>query len=160
MHEPISELIIKNAERKLGVSLPLSYLEPLSEQNGGYVRRVHPDSIHSMIWGIGSGFPSITETHRSELRRWARRGMRFWQKTLPLVPFDGDGHWYLCLDYRAGPLEPCVTFIDLEIEEEHQVAETFEEFLSKLQPKISSNAPASVKATRCRSHSGLMQTPT
>jgi hypothetical protein len=32
-----------------------------------------------------------------------------------------------------------VTFIDLEIEEEHAVADTFEDFLSLLQPSVSSN---------------------
>ena len=139
VHEPASEEIVKNAETKLGVSLPRSYVTLISEQNGGYVRRVLPDSTHSMIWGIGPRFPSITETHRAELRRWARRSRRFWEKTLPLVPFDGDGHWYLCFDYRTGTVEPRVTFIDLEMEEEHAVADTFEDFLSLLQPSVSSN---------------------
>ena len=139
VHDAVSEEIVKKAETKLGVSLPRSYVKLISEQNGGYVRRTLPDSTHSMIWGIGPRFPSITETHRVGLRRWARRRRRFWEKTLPLVPFDGDGHWYLCFDYRIGTVEPRVTFIDLEIEEEHAVADTFEDFLSLLQPSVSPN---------------------
>jgi hypothetical protein len=139
VHDPVSEQMVKDAETKLGVSLPRSYVELISEQNGGYVRRVLSDFPHRMIWGIGSRFPSITDSYRVELRRWARRGRRFWEQTLPLVPFDGDGHWYLCLDYRVGTTEPRVTFIDLEIEEEHAVAETFEGFLSLLRPDVSPN---------------------
>lgn len=139
VHDAISDQIVKDAETKLCVSLPRSFVEVISEQNGGYVRRVLPDYPHRMIWGIGPRFPSITDTHRDELKRWARRGRRFWEKTPPLVPFDGDGHWYLCLDYRAGLEEPRVTFIDLEIEEEHVVAETFERFLSLLRPDVSPN---------------------
>jgi hypothetical protein len=133
VHDLVSERIVKDAETKLRVSLPRSYVELISEQNGGYVRRVLPDIPHRMIWGIGSEFPSITEPHR-ELRRWARKGRRFWEKTLPLVPFYGDGHWYLCLDYRGETAEPHVTFIDLEIEEEHAIADTFDGFLSLLRP--------------------------
>jgi SMI1-KNR4 cell-wall len=140
VHETVSAQIVKDAENKLEVSLPRSYVKLLSEQNGGYVRLVLPDSTHSMIWGIGPRFPSITETHNVELKKWARRKRRIGQKALALVPFDGDGHWYLCFDYRTGAAEPQVTFIDLETEEENVVAVTFDAFLSLLQLSISSNA--------------------
>lgn len=139
VHDPVSDGIVKGAETQLGVSLPPSYVNLISEQNGGYVRRILPETPHRMIWGIGPEFPSITESHRT-LRRRARRGRRFWAKTLPLVPIDGDGHWYLCLDYRAGTTEPSVIFVDLEIEEERVVADTFEGFLSLLQLDVSRTA--------------------
>lgn len=140
VHEPISKQSIHDAEKRLGVALPRAYLELLAAQNGGYVRRTLPDLVHSMIWGIGPRFPSITDSIPSELHRWSRRQRRFWQKTLPLLPFDGDGHWYLCLDYRSGAPEPRVTYVDLETEEEQLVAGNFKNYLSLLQPKLSSNA--------------------
>ena len=31
-----------------------------------------------------------------------------------LVPFDGDGHWHLCLDYRKCKEDPPIVYVDIE----------------------------------------------
>ena len=54
-----------------------------------------------------------------------------------LVPFDGDGHWYLCLDYRSNNNTPSVTYIDIECNEQEMIANSFSEYLSKLEYDIS-----------------------
>ena len=41
-----------------------------------------------------------------------------------LVPFSGDGHWYLCLDYRASE-QPAVAYIDVECDEQSIIAQDF-----------------------------------
>lgn len=127
--------IVRAAEKKLGVTLPESYLDLLQRQNGGYLRCVLPDADvpHDMIWGIGPHFPSITAPHEQLRPNLSGRGP--WVPSMPrrLIPFDGDGHWYLCLDYRSASI-PRVSFIDLEREQERQVASSFVAFLQSLRP--------------------------
>ena len=50
------------------------------------------------------------------------------------VLIAGDGHWWISLDYRIGPV-PSVAWIDVECEEEQQLAPTFGEFIDKLVPE-------------------------
>ncbi len=49
-----------------------------------------------------------------------------------LIPFDGDGHWFICLDYRKNKEEPEITYIDVECDNEYLVEKNFEQYLSKL----------------------------
>ncbi|MGD9542514.1 MAG: SMI1/KNR4 family protein [Methylocystis sp.] len=134
VHPPLTEAAIKGAELRLGVRLPSSYLEILKQQNGGYVRFSLPNMSSEMVWGIGPQFPSITDQfdwrdpEEASDYDWSPRDAHL------LVPFDGDGHWHLCLDYRAaGPnSEPKVTYVDLEGGQEEPVAGDFATFLKSL----------------------------
>lgn len=45
----------------------------------------------------------------------------------------GDGHTWISLDYRTGPV-PKVTWIDVECEEELVLADSFSAFLAALVP--------------------------
>ncbi|HCK83660.1 MAG TPA: hypothetical protein DHW63_03825 [Hyphomonadaceae bacterium] len=124
------------AEAALGVTLPKAYLDLLREQNGGYTRLTLPNSCQSQLWGIGPHYPDIVtgrgwvDIDESEQPRDGHL----------LVPFDGDGHWYLCLDYRdTGPNgEPRVAHIDVECECEEFVATDFSAFLGLLSCEYSS----------------------
>ncbi len=136
LQPPLTAAAIEDAERALGVKLPESYLDRLREQNGGYLRLTLPDSVSDTIWGIGPHFPSITSgfdwqdlTPEEQADwGWAPAGARW------LVPFDGDGHWHLCLDYRAGgpQAEPRVSVVDLETERDEEIAPDFATFLAAL----------------------------
>jgi hypothetical protein len=50
-----------------------------------------------------------------------------------LVPFDGDGHWHLCLDYRHNSGTPAVTHADVECDGESRIADSFADYLAMLQ---------------------------
>jgi hypothetical protein len=119
------------AEKQLGVKLPRSYVALLEVQNGGYVRRKLPDHVFSKIWGIGPHFPSITR-EREWHDEWSPKDAQ------GLVPFDGDGHWHLCFDYRkrGRTREPSITYVDNELEREQKIAESFDSFLALLEPDI------------------------
>lgn len=126
--------IVQEAEQKLGVKLPRSYLDVLAVQNGGYVRPKFPGTVHSIISGIGPYFPTITEGWLEIIDDLDDD--EWWpQKPHLLVPFDGDGHWYLCFDYREnGPqAEPSIAYVDTEMCRERTAATDFAEFLSRLE---------------------------
>jgi hypothetical protein len=127
---PLTDEAIEAAERKIRYKLPSEYLDLLRKQNGGYIRYSLPEMVHDSIAGIGPYFPSRTMFDWDE-----------WQDQVSfslqgLVPFDGDGHWYLCLDYRGNSPTPSITHADIECDEEIVVAGSFADYLAKLKPAI------------------------
>jgi cell wall assembly regulator SMI1 len=135
LQPPLSTEDIAAAEQHFGVKLPEEYIALLRQQNGGYIRAsLSDDNIpHSMIWGIGPHFPNIAQYREQLDPESAEAGAWVPLSADRLVPFDGDGHWYLCLDYRDGSI-PTVTFVDVELEEERSVASSFTAFLVALKP--------------------------
>jgi len=133
--------IIAETEAKLGIKLPQEYLDILAIQNGGYVRLTLPETVHSQIWGIGPYYPNIAE------RQWWQDSDEVeeeeWLPHAPerLIPFDGDGHWYLCFDFRdrEQDAEPSIIYLALESEYEKPIAPTFGVFLAMLQEPIYPN---------------------
>lgn len=141
VHPPLTHEAVEGIERARGITLPVAYLQLLETQNGGYVRTTWPGRPHQRIDGIGSSFPTISsptwfQDEGAEDEMWVPE-----QPEL-LVSFDGDGHWDLCLDYRAsGPLgEPSVSYIDTEMEEDSPVAQSFDEFLAGLVDEVEHKA--------------------
>jgi hypothetical protein len=122
----LTDETIKEAEIKMGYKLPKEYLELLHIQNGGYIRYTIDEAPHSQISGIGPYYPSITNFE------WLKEyeGLSF--EIDGLFPFDGDGHWNLCLDYRKNKDEPEITYIDTEIDFEKPIAKNFKEYIGKL----------------------------
>ena len=53
-----------------------------------------------------------------------------------LVPFDGDGHWHVCLDYRNNQFALSVSYIDVECDDETPIASSFSEYLSLLRVEV------------------------
>jgi hypothetical protein len=93
----------------------------LRAQNGGYIRYTlpDPDSVHTQIYGIygiGPHFPSLTGFDSDDCRDYVSFELD------GLIPFDGDGHWRLRLDYRGDRSIPAVTYVDVECDNEHEIA--------------------------------------
>ena len=122
----LTNQIVRKAEKQLKVKLPDAYLDILRFQNGGTIRYELPDSVLDKIYGIGPRSPSITTEYVSE--EWGKVSFEI----DGLVPIDGDGHCHICLDYREGRTNPCVTYVDMECDSQSPIAKTFAEFLSKL----------------------------
>jgi hypothetical protein len=137
----LTDQAVSAAEAQLGVKLPAAYLELLRKQNGGPLRATWPATYSRVLWGIGPQAPSITcdqarfrPRHR-EPRHWAPAGSEL------LIPFDGDGDWFLCFDYRklGAREEPAVTLLDCECEFEEPLAETFLTFLAGLVDQVATS---------------------
>lgn len=122
----LSESARQEMEELLGRSLPAEYLNLLHIQNGGYLRVGLPGHVHDVISGIGPQYPSLYRPDWSELQE---------EVSFPLeglVPFDGDGHWHLCFDYRGHSEQPSITHIDLEGDAQTLVAASFADYLKQL----------------------------
>lgn len=123
---PLTEAAVASTERKIGCKLPTEYLNLLKKQNGGYIRYSLPKLVHKSIAGIGPYFPSLTGFNWDECQEYVNF------RLTGLVPFDGDGHWHLCLDYRQQSVAPTVTYVDIECNRESPIAASFADYLGEL----------------------------
>lgn len=139
LQPPLTDAAVADAEARLGVRLPASFIATLRIQNGGYLRRSAHPSDHApvdTIAGIGPRFPSLLERDWADVKEYMQEaGYTTPERIDELVPFCGDGHYFYCLDYRrireSG--EPCVTYVDVEsFNVDEAVANDFAEFLSQL----------------------------
>ena len=130
VHAPLTDQAIRKAEKTLGCTLPTAFLDVLRVQNGGPIRFRIPESVGDMIAGIGPSFPSITIFDLKDCQEYVDFSLD------GLVPFDGDGHWYYCLDFRHNDKNPGVSHIDVECNSEETVADSFSSFLSLMELDI------------------------
>jgi hypothetical protein len=126
----LTDEAVASAEEEIGYRLPKEYLNLLRKQNGGYIRYSLPENVHDTIAGIGPHFPSLTGFDWEECQEHVSYPLQ------GLVPFDGDGHWHLCLDYRKNPRAPAITLADIERDQETHVAETFADYLAMLRIRV------------------------
>jgi hypothetical protein len=122
----LTDEAVAAAEKEIGYKLPEEYLNLLRKQNGGGIRFSLPEMVHDTIAGIGPYLPSLTGFDWEECQEYVSYPLQ------GLVPFDGDGHWYLCLDYRKNARVPAITFADVEGDRETHVADSFAEYLTML----------------------------
>lgn len=127
VHAPLTDGVIRAAEKQLGFDLPTEFLDLLRVQNGGPIRFSLPDSVGKLIAGIGNSFPSLTGFDLSDRQEFVDFPLD------ELIPFDGDGHWYHCLDYRDDTKAPGVSYIDIECNSEERLADSFSEFLQLME---------------------------
>jgi len=130
VQKPLTDAMVRQAESKLGCVLPSLFLDVLRVQNGGPIRFSIPDSVGDQIYGIGPFFPTITDTSFHDHQQYVDFSLE------GLVPFDGDGHWYHCLDYRGTGSEPAVSYIDVECNSENRVSDSFAEFLQMMELRL------------------------
>lgn len=121
---------VATAEEEIGYPLPREYVDLLRTQNGGTIRYSLPESPHDTIAGIGPNFPSLRRVDWEECQEHVSYPLD------GLIPFDGDGHWHLCLDYRKSSRTPAVTYADIECDRETQVADSFADYLALLRLRV------------------------
>jgi SMI1 / KNR4 family (SUKH-1) len=127
---PLTDEAVASAEMEIGFELPSEYLDLLRKQNGGYIRFSLPEMVHDTIAGIGPHFPSLTKFDWEECQEYVSFPLQ------GLVPFDGDGHWHLCLDYRPNSQTPAITHADIECDRESRVADSFDDYLDMLRLRV------------------------
>ena len=93
----VTEEIIQNAQKKLKVVLPESYITLMRQQNGGELHRKklvigEEVIIVDFLYGIGSKSGEGILISNSLKREWGLSNK--------FVYLYGDGHTWLALDYR------------------------------------------------------------
>lgn len=127
---PLKAALVSEVEQEIGHRLPKEYLDLLKIQNDGYIRLQLPGMVHDVIYGIGPRFPHLTKPDWSEVQEWVEFPLD------GLVPFDGDGHWHLCFDYRKKAESPEITYVDVESGSQEPIAESFAAYLEKLELEV------------------------
>lgn len=123
----LTQNLIQEAETKIGHKLPSEYLYLLEKQNGGYIRYSLKEITHNLIKGIGPNFPGLTDFDWEDDQDFVSFQLN------GLIPFDGDGHWHLCFDYRKLSDNPEITYIDIECNKERKIASSFSDYLGLLE---------------------------
>lgn len=129
----LTEEAVLEVEARIGFKLPEEYLSLLRIQNGGYLRWRLPDLVHDTIRGIGPNFPALEVPDWESHGDWLPFDVKDGKK---LIPFDGDGHWLLCFDYRKNKSRPAITLVDTEAVSEEKIAGSFAAYLELLEPKV------------------------
>ncbi|MEU4799470.1 SMI1/KNR4 family protein [Streptomyces sp. NPDC023327] len=137
---PLTDEMMREAERVLGVRLPAALIDLLRVQNGGIVAADHnafPTSQPTSwsedhvpfddLMGIGrrDGMTSLLDTPYL---------IDEWGMPAPLVLLSGDGHCWIGLDYRVCGQdgEPSVTWFETDLDREVVLAGDFRSFVKGL----------------------------
>lgn len=131
LKNPLSDEQLDAFEQDVGYKLPRAMVDLLRVQNDGYSRYKFEGLPFEMLWGIGNNFPILTLLSR-EFQEFEPEELGISFSLDGLIAFDGNGHYYWCLDYRENPEMPQVTFVDLENGEYQIIADSFEVFLQTL----------------------------
>ena len=126
----VTNQLIEQAQQKLKVTLPESYINLMKQQNGG--------ELHANRLEIGEEIVCVDYlngigTKSGEGILLSSTLKREWGLSNKFVYLYGDGHTWLALDYRRYKGDnPPVTYIDLEQNSKQVIAPNFEAFLAQL----------------------------
>lgn len=139
--EVLTENVLKNVEKTFGVKLPETYIKLMKVKNGGMI------SSQYNTYYFEYTNPRDGEHYRSSLNIFGLRGITLdeigigctfeiveeWEYPEDIVILLHEGHYCVCLDYRnySGD-NPPVSYIDLEVELDMIIADSFEEFINNL----------------------------
>jgi len=140
-HPKLTDEMIVFAEQALKVKLPEEFIRLLKIQNGGYTKGfVYPMSQPTSwaddhipfreLFGIVIDQSISTAQNILDTAYMTEE----WELPEKQVLLLGEGHWWITLDYRNGPI-PKVMWIDVDCEEEVEIAENFAKLLEGLVPK-------------------------
>lgn len=140
LQPPLTDTAVRDAEVRLGVSLPASLLSVLRVQNGGQVAarwNAFPTRVPTSWSADHVPFDALMGIGR---REWMTSVLdtpelvEEWGPPSPLVLLSGDGHCWIALDYRVcGPRgEPSLTWFDTDTGTELHLAADFQSFVAGL----------------------------
>lgn len=139
-HPPLTDEMVSAAEAALGVTLPPELIALLKIQNGGYTQDFAYPMAQATSWAadhvplpdlggivLDLGFPTAQNLlHSADMSEE-------WGLPEKQILLSGSGAYWLTLDYRKGPV-PTVAWIDVDTDEDTQVAPSFAAFLAGLVP--------------------------
>lgn len=126
----LNDLVLQQAQQKLNVQLPDTYIALMKQQNGGELtnkklllngEEIVVDYLNGIGCKSGEGI-LLTSTIKRE-----------WGLSNKLVYLHGDSHTWIALDYRRYKgSNPPVVYIDIDSKKKHIIAPNFQEFMEQL----------------------------
>lgn len=147
-NKDLTEEMVTKAEELLGFKLPTAYLGLLKIQNGGETQGlVFPTKVKTSwadnhvpfdeMFGIDfldtESEEEATDTSDFNILDTAEI-VKEWNLPEKQIVINSDGHCNITLDYRLDENTPVVSWIDVDSEEDIQLASSFENFLKGLVP--------------------------
>lgn len=146
---PLTDELVAEAERALGVTLPATLLDLLRVRNGGAVapawNALPTGEPFTELMGIGRLPTTGTAGTTASVAPLSLLDTPYlvaeWELPSPIALIAGEGHWWIGLDYRecGPPGEPSVTWFDADEETEVALATDFRSFAEGL---VASGDPA------------------
>jgi len=137
-HPPLTDEMIETAEKTLNVKLPFQFIELLKIQNGGYTEGFAFPMNQKTTWAenhvpLNELFGILVDKSIKSAQNILDSDYLTKEWGLPekQVVINGDGHWWITLDYRVGD-NPVVKWIDVECEEEVLITNNFDDFINGL----------------------------
>jgi hypothetical protein len=135
---PVSRDTITDGEVTIGKKLPEEFVSLYLEHDGGDFREdacfcpaaANSWSAHGVSMEFLEPFAEFVEIQENWHDEWCL------DKDFISFYSPDAGHCHLCLDYRKSEENPCVTFVDLELERTTPLADSFAEFLAHLGPNL------------------------
>lgn len=131
----LTDDMVTNAEKKLGVKLPNSYIELCKIQNGGYITyNAFPTSVPTG-WADDHVSVEYINGIDDEGILSSSYYIEEWELPKDILLICGDGHSWIAMDYRHTKEEPPIIFVDLEWGEDIfilKLAPNFKTFLDGL----------------------------
>lgn len=139
-HPRLTDEMVIEIEKMLGLRLPAEYIDLLRIQNGGYTLGFgHPMSVET-TWS--ENHVPLNDLNGVVLDEDIQTALNLcdneylceeWGLPPRQVLLSGDGHYWITLDYRDSD-SPSVSWIDTECDEDIPIAPTFAAFLKGLRP--------------------------
>lgn len=137
-HPSLTDEMVAIAQEMFNVKLPELFIELLKIQNGGYTKRfVYPMTVGttwaenhvplSVLFGIVPD-PTIKTAQNILDTPYMTEEWGLPEKQILL---NGEGHWWITLDYRKGDI-PSVRWIDVECDQDIHIADNFDVFMKGL----------------------------
>jgi len=150
-YQPNADLtpeIVQRAEDILGLKLPAAYINLLHIQNGGETQGLVCPTTVKTSWADNHvsveelfGIDLLDGKEETEPRDTSEFNIldsipftSQWSLPEAQIVLCGTRNGCITLDYRQSDDNPAVTWLDIEMKEDIQLAENFESFLKKLMP--------------------------
>lgn len=131
----LTDDMVTNAEKKLGVKLPNVYIDLCKIQNGGYILyNAFPTSVPTS-WAEDHIAVEYINGIEEEGILSSSYYIEEWELPKDIVLICGDGHSWIAMDYRHTKEEPPIILVDVEDEKDIfilELAPNFRTFLDGL----------------------------
>jgi hypothetical protein len=122
---------VRQIEERLDIKLPTELIALLKVRNGGYTKGFVFPTQKPTSWSENCvPFYEILDLEISHLEMTYFNSIEAQERRIPAkqILISGDGHFFISLDYRQSK-NPSVAWIDTEMDEELQLANSFKEFM-------------------------------